>query len=84
MKELYITIVPFLKYFVKAIEKYPAITITANSESLDAFDQHICKCLDDVRHVMQLFKEYIILKSSVPQLYEIESELQKQMPCLFE
>ena len=83
MTELQKSVIPFLRYFMTAVNSFPASTTIANQKGLDEFDQHICDCLDEVRHVIQLYKEYERLKSTVPKMNEIESELDERIPGLF-
>ena len=58
MAELQKSVVPFLRYFLNAINSFPASTTIADSKGLDAFDQHICDCLEEVRHAICLYEEY--------------------------
>lgn len=83
MSELRKSVIPFFRYFIDAINSFPASTTVADSKGLDEFDQHICDCLDEIRHVIQLYKEYERLKSTVPKMNEIETELQERIPSLF-
>ena len=83
MTELQKTVIPFLRYFMTAINSFPASTTVANRYGLDAFDQHICDCLDEVRHVIQLYIEHERLKSTVPKMNEIETKLNERIPGLF-
>ena len=80
--ETHKSITPFLRYFMTAINSFPATTTIADSKGLNAFDQHICDCLDEVRHVIHLYEEYDRLKSTMPKLNEIESELDERIPTL--
>lgn len=82
MSELHKSIIPFLNYFMSAVDSFPASTTAADSKGLKAFDQHICDCLDKVRHVIHLYEERNRLKSSLPKLNEIESELHERIPSL--
>lgn len=82
MTELHKSITPFLKYFISVINSFPASTTAADTFGLEVFDQHICDCLDKLRHVMHLYEDYNRLKSTIPKINEIESELNKQIPSL--
>ena len=83
MTELQKSVVPFLRYFLSAVNSFPASTTIADSKGLDALDQYICDCLDEVRHIIELYKELNRLKSTVPKMNEIESELRERIPQIF-
>lgn len=84
MTELQKSITPFLKYFESDVKSFPASTTIANSIGLEAFDQHICDCLDKLRHLYHLYEDYTRLKSTIPKINEIERELHKAIPSLFQ
>lgn len=82
MTESQQTLIPFIRFFMSRIDSFPASTTTANLWGLDSFDQHICDCLDELRHVIVLYNEYVKLKASIPKLNEIELKLKELIPGL--
>lgn len=77
MAELHKSVAPFLRYFITKVNSFPVAITIADSKGLDVLYQHLTDCLYELRRVIQLYKEYVQLKSTVPKMNEIETELHK-------
>ena len=81
--QTYQSITPFLRYFMAAVDNFPASTTPAESKGFQELQQHIVDCLDEVNHLIARYLDYKRLKSTVPKMNEIEDELKERIPSLF-